>query len=376
MHPASRVDSPIVTVLLAVHNGDHFLAETLASLRAQTFHDFELLVVDDASNDETPAILQAWPDHRLRLVRNERQLGLAASLNRGLRLATGRYIARQDADDLSEPARLAQQVGHLEAHLELALLGSWYTEIDAAGQLLRERKLPLGWTDLCWALQFYCPFAHSAVMFRRTEVLSQIGYYDEALSYAPDYDLWLRIARRLPVANLDQHLLRYRVSPWSMTATYGPRLDEGPRLALAQLVPLLDWPADQRASNLARLEAMRTLLFGALDRLEPAAVGGALAQILRLQPRFAREHQLTPAEAARHRAALAASLSERLVVLAARYARSGRPASGWLLLRRALRLHPRVLLSRRGGGCLARLAIASGRSGPPRLGRLRDRLPG
>src|SRR5690606_27684846 len=118
--PASGSPAPAVSVLLPVHNGARFLPATLQSLWRQTFTDFEVVAVDDASTDDTPVILAAEGDARLRVTRNEANLGLVGTLNRGLRLCRGSFVARIDDDDLCEPERLAEQVRYLSEHPDLA----------------------------------------------------------------------------------------------------------------------------------------------------------------------------------------------------------------------------------------------------------------
>src|SRR5690606_37374672 len=127
---------PRVTVLLAVHNGERYIQEAIDSILAQTFGDFELLIVNDGSTDATRDLVLSYSDDRIRLVDNDHNIGLPKSLNRGLRLAKGRYIARLDADDISEPDRLAAQVSFLQANPDVAMVGSWYRKIDGEGNTL------------------------------------------------------------------------------------------------------------------------------------------------------------------------------------------------------------------------------------------------
>src|ERR1043165_9066720 len=122
--------SPHVTVLMAVYNGEPFLAKAIDSILAQTYEDFELLVVDDGSTDATPDIVRSYGDRRVRTVRNPRNIGLARSLNVGLAEARGALVARHDADDLSYPDRFRRQVEFLAAHPDVAVLGTRFDSID------------------------------------------------------------------------------------------------------------------------------------------------------------------------------------------------------------------------------------------------------
>ena len=218
--------APRVTVLMSVYNGERYLRESIESILSQTFQDFEFLIINDGSKDRTRDLILSYDDPRIRLVDNEQNLGLTRSLNHGMELAEGQLIARQDADDISEPERLARQVAFLDSHGDVALLGTWYKEIDAQGALLGRKELPTQSMEIRWSLLFFCPFVHSAVMMRKSPMLEQIGFYDESFVYAQDYDLWSRIARRLTVANLPERLLQYRTNPSAMTATYGATVDD------------------------------------------------------------------------------------------------------------------------------------------------------
>jgi Glycosyl transferase family 2 len=219
---------PRLTVLMAVRNGERTVDEAIESILGQTFTDFEFLIVDDGSTDGTPARLASYEDRRVTLVEHESQAGLARSLNRGLALTKSEYVARQDADDRSAPDRLARQVAFLDGHADVALVGTWYRKIDERGNVLARQQLPCDSTDLRWHLLYYSPFVHSAVALRRS-ALEGVGTYDEGLSYSQDYDLWCRLARRFAVANLGDYLVDYRVSPVSMTETYGQAVLEEPR---------------------------------------------------------------------------------------------------------------------------------------------------
>ncbi|HKQ33129.1 MAG TPA: glycosyltransferase family A protein, partial [Thermodesulfobacteriota bacterium] len=121
--------TPKVTVLMTVYNGEKFLNEAIDGILNQTFRDFEFLIINDGSTDGSREIIKSYKDPRINLVDNESNIGLTASLNRGLSLAGGEYIARQDADDISLPERLEKQISILERNPDIALLGSWYLEI-------------------------------------------------------------------------------------------------------------------------------------------------------------------------------------------------------------------------------------------------------
>ena len=249
---------------------------------SQTYQDFEFLIVDDGSTDSTRDLILSFDDARIRMLDNPRQLGLARSLNQGLRLATADLIARQDADDISEPQRLERQLDFLRENPEVALLGSSCTEIDAEGNVLRHVRLPSDSLAIRWYLLFLCPFYHTAVMLRRTPIVKQVGFYNESLSYSMDYEFCRRIACRLAVANLDELLVRYRVHPESMTATFGDRTQEGCQLRLATVSDLLGWRKSEQDRNTRRFNQMYGLLLDELDELTPVEAVDAAEQIMRL----------------------------------------------------------------------------------------------
>jgi glycosyltransferase involved in cell wall biosynthesis len=263
---------PEVTVLMAVYNGESHLTQAIDSILGQTYEEFEFVIIDDCSTDRSRDIVLSYGDPRIRFLENERNLGLARSLNRGLATARGEFVARLDADDISEPERLERQVAFLAAHSEVALLGTWYTEIDEEGQALGRYALPCDHTAIRWAMLFYCPFVHSAVMWRRALIESQVGGYDESLRHSMDFDLWTRVAHHLPVANLSQYLVRLRLHPGSMTMTYGDHTLEGHRLRIATMARLLRW------SELGLSPGEFEERFLALDTLVRSVDNGSMPQ--------------------------------------------------------------------------------------------------
>jgi glycosyltransferase involved in cell wall biosynthesis len=162
---------PKVTMLMSVYNGARFLREAIESILGQTFRDFEFLIVDDGSTDDSREMILSYCDPRVRLVINDRNVGLPRSLNRGLDLAQGEYVARQDADDISESARLAKQVAFLDSYHDVALLGTWYRKIDEGGRIIGDRQLPCDHVRIRWCQLFFCPFVHTAIMLRKSPVL-------------------------------------------------------------------------------------------------------------------------------------------------------------------------------------------------------------
>ena len=201
-----------LSVIMPVYNGEEFLAEAVESVLEQSFSDFEFLIVDDASTDATASLLEAYAkkDSRVRVVRNEENLGIANSLNNALSLAEGEFVARMDADDVCVAGRFEKQVAALA---DADVVGSWVTVVDSSGEELFVRTYP---TDVSSRILRECPLAHPAVMFRKLVVV-EAGGYDASLSTSQDYDLWLRLfSRGARLVNLQESLLLYRVHAGSV----------------------------------------------------------------------------------------------------------------------------------------------------------------
>lgn len=207
------MSAPAVSVVMAVLNGAAFLDQAIASIRRQTFGDFEIVIVDDGSVDGTGDILSrhAAEDARL-LVLRQAHAGLVPSLNRGIEAASAQLIARMDADDVAEPHRLARQVEALAAAPHVAVVGSNYMVIDAAGNRREASRLPTTPEAIRAALPSSNPLAHPTVMLRRAAAINA-GLYRRAFLQCEDYDLWLRLGEQHDLLNLKEPLLLYRRHP-------------------------------------------------------------------------------------------------------------------------------------------------------------------
>ena len=204
---------------MSVHNGEKYLREAVESILSQTFTDFEFLIIDDGSTDGSLRIIQSYGDARIKLAQNASRLGLTRSLNRGIQLATGEYIARMDADDISLPERLERQADFLDQHPSCSVVAARVVMINEAGAEVGY------WTEdreTTTAREIYEQMpksncvAHPSVMLRAT-VAAQYGY-NERQQHSQDYDLWLRLcADGLVIEKLDEVLLRYRVHQNSIT---------------------------------------------------------------------------------------------------------------------------------------------------------------
>ncbi len=206
----SGVAVPTVSVLMTTWNGTGFIAEAIASVLAQTFTDFELIVVDDGSTDATPRLLAGIGDPRLRVLRQAVNGGVVAARNIGFLAARGRYVAALDHDDLSRPARLARQVAYLETHPAVALVAT-EIEIEAGGRR-RAPDHPAGGdpTLMRWLLHVDNPLTWSSVMLRADAVRRLGAFMRPDHELADDFDLYHRLLTVGEIARLDEVLTVYR----------------------------------------------------------------------------------------------------------------------------------------------------------------------
>ena len=206
---------PKVSIIMSVYNGEKFLKESVDSILGQTFKDFEFIIIDDGSKDSSKSIIESYSDPRINLISRENK-GLTPSLNEGLKLARGKYIARMDADDVATPWRLEKQVEFLDSNPEIGLCGSWAIIINEEGEKIGEYKLPTTKKRLKRVMFWHNPFIHPSIMFRK-EIIQLVGFYNEKIKYAQDYEYWSRIIRIFPGANLPEFLMKYRIVKKSMT---------------------------------------------------------------------------------------------------------------------------------------------------------------
>ena len=200
--------SPTVSVLMSVYNGERYLTEAVDSILGQTFADFEFIIINDGSTDSTADILRSYKDSRIRIF-EQSNIGLTPSLNRGIALAQGEYIARMDDDDISMPDRLAREADFLDAHPEVGVVGTGCLIRDEIKGAEREHSVPISDQELRCSLVKGNPFIHSSVMMRKS-VLEAVGGYDESYLFAQDYALWVQLAVQTQMANLPEVLVIHR----------------------------------------------------------------------------------------------------------------------------------------------------------------------
>jgi hypothetical protein len=339
---------PHVTVVMPVYNGERHLAEAIDSVLEQSYDNFELAIVNDGSTDGTAEIIGSRHDDRIVVVDNGENLGLSKSLDIGFRMARGSLLARLDADDIAEPQRLARQVSEMNQQPALAMVASWFLEIDDNGHLLVEGRPPSDVTSLRWRLLFGNPIPPSTVMLRR-DALADAAAHDESLSYAMDYELWCRIARASPVAIIEEVLVRYRRSSGSMTGSSGKAVVEEPRrIAVEEMRQVaLGAGLDPEPFDTGFHADARVLLWRPGLVREEVDVLGTVRKLFRLHDAFCHVNGLSAAEATEHRRAVRARLGGNLVRLSRAAARRGQVTRSATFLAAAGLSHVELLLPRR-----------------------------
>lgn len=202
---------PRVTVLMPVYNAARFLREAIDSILAQSFKPFEFLIIDDGSTDDSAEIICAYRDPRIRFIRNGENLGITATLNKGIALASCELIARMDADDISHPQRLQKQYAFMKRNPKYALLSTWARVISEDKKFIRLERYRSNF--YYYNLTFECWMYHPTIMFKKSAV-QEVGMY--SMPYSEDYDLFWKMSIRFPIANLTEPLLDYRISSTSL----------------------------------------------------------------------------------------------------------------------------------------------------------------
>jgi hypothetical protein len=357
---------------MAVFNGERYLREAVDSVLAQTFEDFELLVVDDGSTDSSRDLLASYRDPRVRRIENSRNLGLTPSLNIGLRAARGELVARMDADDVAEPQRLAVQVTAMAADPGLVLIGSSYRLINEFGAVTGLTSRDLDDFRIRWVSLFRTPLAHTTAIFRRSLVTSRGCYYDEHRPTAQDYGLWLRLLDHGRGRVLAEPLMRYRVHPQNVTHT---RRDSQKANLHATAVDNLHhrWPG--LAAARGNLELLLSLYHGQ-RQVAPADVPRLVRALEGVKREFARRWSLSPTQRRWLDRQAAGVLGETVLsrgkgsrdpAVIGSFAVHGLPYLGPLLARcweeyRASRGHPLPCVER--AGLAGRVSEPDGASGP------------
>jgi len=201
--------TPIISIVMSVYNGATNISETIKSVLNQTFSKFEFIIINDGSTDETPKILEKWAkkDKRIKLI-TVPQIGLTKSLNKGIRKARGKYIARIDSGDTWRKDKINLQVQFLKHNPDTVLLGTQAIIVDKQRNIITETNYPIKDKEIrLWFLKGINPFLHSSVVFKNNNF-----FYNENFCYAQDFELWSRLFFKGRLANLKQKLTQYQIS--------------------------------------------------------------------------------------------------------------------------------------------------------------------
>jgi len=205
-----NMNNPKITVLMPVYNAEKFLKEAIDSILNQTFKDFEFIIINDGSTDNSKKIILSYNDKRIRYFENDKNLGVAGTLNRGLKLAKGEYIARMDADDIAYPIRLELEYSEIIKDKIVAVVASFYDVIDKEGKHLYAVKEASSAEEIYYALQFRDCLGHPTVLFNKEIVLNEFHGYKSC--EAEDYELWLRISKKYKILKIKKILHQLRIS--------------------------------------------------------------------------------------------------------------------------------------------------------------------
>jgi len=230
------INHPQVSVLMPVYNSEKYIREAIESMLNQIYTDFEFIIILDPSIDNSQAIIESYADPRIVLINNTERLGLPRSLNHGLAISRGEFVARMDADDISLPERLEKQVAFMNMHSEIGVCGTWIKYFGEKNLVL---AFPADDATIRCKLLFENNIAHPSVIIRRSIIVENNLFYNPAFTEVEDYEFWRRCSSYLSFANLGEILLLYRLHP----AQAGKS----------------DFVKQQRFAGLVRLEELKNL---------------------------------------------------------------------------------------------------------------------
>lgn len=202
---------------MPVYNGEKYLRDAIDSILFQTFEDFEFIIVNDGSKDKTEEIILSYIDPRIVYIKNSENLQISKSLNKGISIAQGKYIARMDADDISLPERFERQYYFMESNPHIGLCGTW---LETFGKISEVWKMPTSHDEIAITLLFNSCIMHPTVFLRKSILLSLSHIYDYRFDGAEDYELWTRLIFHTKFSNFPQILFQYRIHDFSPTRSY------------------------------------------------------------------------------------------------------------------------------------------------------------
>jgi glycosyltransferase involved in cell wall biosynthesis len=262
---------PCITILLPTYNAEAFIKETIKSILAQTYSNWECLIIDDASTDQTVQIIKRFKDKRIQLIEKPKNSGYTNSLNQGLQCAKGKYIARMDADDIALPQRLERQYQFMESHPEVVVCGTAYRILGTE----RTVTMPLDNKSIKNQLLKQTCFAHPTVMLRKKILIDNNLKYNIEKEPAEDYDLWVRLLSFGKMANIKEVLLEYRLHDNQVSIIRRQRQLESKYQTRINILKYVDNEISEQEANILRntfqngLSTFKELkqLAGLIDRL-------------------------------------------------------------------------------------------------------------
>lgn len=205
------MSNTLLTVLMPVYNGELFLQKTIDSILCQTYKDFEFLIINDGSEDRSEDIIKSYKDSRIKYVKNDENLKLIKTLNKGIDLAQGKYIVRIDADDIALKDRLENQFEFMESNPEIIGSGTFYSVINERNEVLDLKELPTNHQEILFSMLFLNPICHPSVIWRNDIVKKNKIYFNEDYVHAEDYKFWYDLSQFGQLANIPKKLLEYRI---------------------------------------------------------------------------------------------------------------------------------------------------------------------
>ena len=208
---------PPISVVMPAYNSEKYISEAIESILNQTYKNFEFIITNDGSTDKTLSIIKKYAkqDKRIKIINNEKNLGISPSLNNGVKASKGKYIAIMNHDDISLTTRFEEQIKHMEKHPEIGILGTFIETFDERGNVFI-RKYPVKDSKIRKKIFFYSPLSHPSTIIRK-EVFSEVGFYKERASPCEDVELYFRVGERYKLENLPKILLRYRIHKSTVT---------------------------------------------------------------------------------------------------------------------------------------------------------------
>lgn len=325
---------------MSVYNGERYVAKAIESILKQTFVDFEFIILNDGATDDSAKIIDGYHDPRIRYFEQE-NMGLARSLNRGISLSRGEYIARMDADDIALPTRLAKQVEAMDSHPNCALLGTACYVVDDNDRMKFIMRHPSEDVHLRWLILFDSPFVHSSVIFRHSAFEAVGPYNTESDFHVEDYDLWSRFLSQYRAANLEEPLLLYRHNPQGISQT---RRSSQEAQSVAVSAGNMSQLLDNSSFTFERAQQVRYLRGNWPDHWRKDDIEGAIDNLSLIHTLFLAKHKDALESHPSVARAIKNDVNQKLLMASIALATCGARSSGFRTLRRASRSETRLAL--------------------------------